>query len=94
MVFVITSLIGGFGTVHVIWLANVTVRLQPIVRLHCPITTLLVKDEAINAPIKFEEIALVVINDEIARGPSPDFPEWLTDSSPTRQECLLPMHCG
>ena len=67
MVFVITSLIGGFGTVHVIWLANVTVRLQPIVRLHCPITTLLVKDEAVNAPTKFEEIVLVVINDEIAR---------------------------
>ena len=61
MVFMITSLIGGFGTVHVICLANVTVRLQPIVRLHCPITTLLVKDEAVNAPTKFEEIVLVVI---------------------------------
>ena len=42
------------------------VRLQPTVRLHCPITTLQVnlleQTTAIHAPITFEEIVIVMIN--------------------------------
>ena len=54
MVIVINSVIGGFSWVDLVWLAasparlqvsdysqqsDYTVRLQPTVRLHCPITT-------------------------------------------------------
>ena len=70
MVIVITCVIGGFSWVHLIWLANVTVRLQVsdysqlsdyTVQLQ-PTTQWLMKNKAVNAPIKFEEIAKVMIN--------------------------------
>ena len=40
------------------------VRLEPTVRLHCPFTTLQIKlmqNTAVNAPISFEEIVMVMI---------------------------------
>ena len=70
MVIVITCVIGGFSWVHLIWLANVTVRLlvsdysqlsDYTVQLQ-PTTQWLMKNKAVNAPIKFEEIAKVMIN--------------------------------
>ena len=44
------------------------VRLQPTVRLHCPIKTLqiiLMQNTAVYVPITFEEIVMVMINIEI-----------------------------
>ena len=70
MVIVITCVIGGFSWVHLIWLANVTVRLlvcdysqlsDYTVQLQ-PTTQWLIKYKAVNAPIKFEEIVKVMIN--------------------------------
>ena len=55
MVMVITSVIGVFGWVHLIWLANVTVHLQ--VSDYNP-TKWLVKNKAVNTPIKIEEIVM------------------------------------
>ena len=46
MVIVMTCVIGGFSWVHLIWLADVTLRLQPF-------TTIIET---------FEEIAMVMIN--------------------------------
>ena len=40
IVIVINVVIGGFSGEDLKWLAHVTVRLQPTVRLHCPITAL------------------------------------------------------
>ena len=70
MVIVITCVIGGFSWVHLIWLANVTVRLlvsdysqlsDYTVQLQ-PTTQWLIKYKAVNAPIKFEEIVKVMIS--------------------------------
>ena len=52
MVIVITSGFVGFTWVYFMWLANVTVRLQLS-------TQWLVKNKAVSAPIKFEEIVMV-----------------------------------
>ena len=62
MVILTTSVIGGFSWVHLIWLANVTVRLQVLITLsYYNPTQWLVKSKAANAPIKFEEIVMVMI---------------------------------
>ena len=37
------------------------VQLQPTVRLHCPIKTVLEQNAAVYAPIVFEEIVIVMI---------------------------------
>ena len=70
MVIVITCVIGGFSWVHLIWLANVTVRLQvsdysqlsDYTVQSQPTTQWLMKYKAVNAPIKFEEIVKIMIN--------------------------------
>ena len=62
MVIVINYVIGGFSWVHLIWLADVHVTFQ----FHRPISTphnnnyILVKNKAVNAPIKFEKIVMVM----------------------------------
>ena len=67
MVIVINSAIGGFSWVDVEWLATSTVRLQ--VSDYSKLSDYnykewLVKNEAADAPITFEEIVMVMINDE------------------------------
>ena len=78
MVIVINSVIGGFSWVDLVWLAASTVRLQVFdyrcsITANCPITLSdyncaewLVKNEAADAPITFEEIVMVMIKQEIA----------------------------
>ena len=67
MVIVVNYAIGGLSWVHLIWLADVTVGLQVsdysqlldfIVQFP---TQELVKNKAVNAPIKFEKIVMVMI---------------------------------
>ena len=53
MLVVINSVIGGFSWVLLMWLADVIVRLQPY--------TMIGENKAVNTPIKFEEIVIVMI---------------------------------
>ena len=55
-------MIGGFSWVHLIWLADVTVRLQVS---NYNSTQLLVNNKVVNAPIKFEEILIVMTKNVI-----------------------------
>ena len=64
MVIEISSAIGGFSRVDLVWLAASTVRLQvsdysQLSDYNC--TEWLVKSEAADAPITFGEIVIVII---------------------------------
>ena len=59
------AVIGGFGWVDPVWLTASTVRLQvfdysQLSDYNC--TEWLLKNRAANAPIKFEEIVIVMVN--------------------------------
>ena len=64
MVIVINSLIGGFSRVYLVWLAASTVQLQVSDYSHLSDynrSECLVKNEAENAPITFEDFVMVMI---------------------------------
>ena len=58
-VIVIKYVIGGLSWVHLIWLSDVTVRLQPTVRFQP--YKIISENIAVNAPIKFEKIVISMV---------------------------------